>query len=184
MLAAVAVLCLAVPAGAVTFNFSAPCTAHCDGTGESAYAYVTFDETFDFVPGGQISRPELFDWYFEYGDFVLTKHNAAASGFTGRWGATPDEIPFFSLGGSDTIGGNGKIVGFLWQQAIHDPTQGNFAVSLFDGSCLNKFCTQAQTFGAGMQFESNLAPVPLPAALPLLLGGVAALGALRWRRRR
>jgi hypothetical protein len=51
----------------------------------------------------------------------------------------------------------------------------------------NAFLLNVNSFGtlsADYTLEKSIAPVPLPAALPLMGGGLALLGMMGWRRRR
>ena len=53
----------------------------------------------------------------------------------------------------------------------------------YEGTCMDATCANINNVRRVTSFEVSVAPVPLPAGLPLVLTGLGALAALRLRRR-
>lgn len=126
---------------------------------------------------GAVNAGTALNWYFA--DTQTTDYGTPAS-FHGQWTGTPAEFtPFFDttiavLSSGSFAGNNGKLFDALWVEW----GGGNLTFSNGTGG--------TNGFGAGdaatLQGDP-LAPVPVPAALPLLLAGLGALVAVKRRRK-
>jgi hypothetical protein len=173
----------AANAAVVTQFFSGSCAFNCETeglpVGTPASGHIVFDDAAA-TPETPFENSALIDFSFDFGGIELDKAGALAFAFSGIQEASPGFGPvwFLDASTSDFV----SILGPTF--SMSGSPEGGFAFASSQGYCfVGETSCQAQT-GIAAQFEMQLAPVPLPPAGLLLVGGVFTLVGLARRRRR
>lgn len=194
--------CTAFPA-TVTYDYTLPCIA--GSCSEPLAAISVSVEGSGFAPRSAFTRSDLQSFSVTSGTFSFSLPEAAGYAFGGFWGDSIDTIPFFGLGASTAIIGvdeigtvpGGKFVGFgrliaayFDEDNNHVPTLAWDILSLTtapDGACIGLDATCADGFLMGhetnyiAQQVVQIAPVPIPPTLWLMLAGLSSLFLFRRR---
>ena len=167
------------------FPHSPPSCANVGLAGVTSHVELGSVELDDalFSPGGFFESEALVSYDFSFGNFALSSHDVPAQAFAGNWGATPGSIRDLSMfaSASDDREHPGRLI------SLGIDSTGGFFVASHDG--YRQPNPGGQSFEtdngnwAGFSVDRHIAPVPLPPAGLLLMGGLAGLAALRLRRR-
>jgi hypothetical protein len=183
--AAVLGLIVAAPVHATTFDYVGnPYTSNnIPGSGTNLTGVVTFDfDTSSFT--GQLHPTDISSLIMTSGTFVFDLTSVAGTQFDLTNGsvtdwhvASPTPVTGFAVGSDGNV--LGAPFGFQ-QNSVQEFISGVFVASAFDTCSIS---TDSNCHLQGWS-EELVSATPLPAALPLFLTGLGALGLIGWRRKR
>lgn len=134
------------------------------------------------------SATTLVDFFFSSTDLSVGLTNPSqVNASTGLQSLNAGETKMFGVAGSeqsmDTFTG-GDIGQFLTPFNIDVATLTGFSLSGGGGNISSDQTTFARGSVSVQYKVDNMAPIPLPASLPMLIGAMGGLGFLGWRRRK
>lgn len=134
------------------------------------------------------SAATLVDFFFSSTDLSVGLTNTSqVNAPTGLQSLNAGETKMFGVSGSeqsmDTFTG-GDIGQFLTPFDIDVATRTGFILSGGGGNISSDQTTFARGSVSVQYKVDNMAPIPLPASLPMLIGAMGGLGFLGWRRRK